>query len=185
MSSVNGSLDGYNLYYYCFNNPIMYTDHTGNWPEWVENAVNWVEAKYDKWKEESFVYNVALKNVSIDVGVGFGIGGELEIGSAKISGITRVDVIGVEINGFETKWGHHGKSSLGVGYGKASIGAESKTYESFDGTKVERNKKSIPEIAFSGGGEVGFGFAIHGGFSVSISGIYRSLVDYGKKNEWW
>jgi len=43
MSGVNGSLEGYNLYAYCFNNPIMYTDSTGNWPELVENAKKWVD----------------------------------------------------------------------------------------------------------------------------------------------
>ena len=32
MSGVNGSLHGYNLYAYCFNNPVSYTDSEGNWP---------------------------------------------------------------------------------------------------------------------------------------------------------
>ena len=43
MSGVNGSLHEYNLYVYCFNNPVMHTDHSRNWPEWVENAYEWID----------------------------------------------------------------------------------------------------------------------------------------------
>ena len=34
MSGANGELVGCNLYVYCFNNPVMFTDENGNWPEW-------------------------------------------------------------------------------------------------------------------------------------------------------
>ena len=43
MSGVNGTLHGYNLYVYCFNNPISYTDSSGNWPKWIEDIVDWIE----------------------------------------------------------------------------------------------------------------------------------------------
>jgi len=36
MSGVNGSLHGFNLYSYCFNNPIMMRDTSGNWPSWIK-----------------------------------------------------------------------------------------------------------------------------------------------------
>ncbi len=31
---LNGGLLGYNLFAYCENNPVMYTDPTGEWPDW-------------------------------------------------------------------------------------------------------------------------------------------------------
>ena len=36
MSGVSTSLDGFNLYAYCFNNPVMMTDGEGNWPKWLK-----------------------------------------------------------------------------------------------------------------------------------------------------
>ena len=41
ISDVGGDLRGYNMFVYCFNNPVMYTDHTGHWPEWFKNFAKW------------------------------------------------------------------------------------------------------------------------------------------------
>ena len=41
LAGVSEDLQGYNLYAYCFNNPIMYSDHSGNWPKWFDNIINW------------------------------------------------------------------------------------------------------------------------------------------------
>ena len=56
MSGTNGSLHGFNLYAYCFNNPVSYTDSEGNWPEWMEDAYQWFNGK----KEEA---EAALEDV--------------------------------------------------------------------------------------------------------------------------
>ncbi len=34
MSGVGGDISGYNLYAYCFNNPVNMVDHSGSWPSW-------------------------------------------------------------------------------------------------------------------------------------------------------
>lgn len=39
---VGGSVQGYNLFAYCFNNPVNMSDSSGQWPKWIENAANWV-----------------------------------------------------------------------------------------------------------------------------------------------
>ena len=36
INGVNGSLYGYNMFAYCFNNPINMSDPSGSWPQWIE-----------------------------------------------------------------------------------------------------------------------------------------------------
>jgi RHS repeat-associated protein len=44
MAGVSDSLHGYNLFAYCFNNPVNLTDPSGNWPRWITAAVTVVAA---------------------------------------------------------------------------------------------------------------------------------------------
>lgn len=43
ISNSADSLQGYNLYSYCCNNPVKLADHSGNWPQWIVNAANWID----------------------------------------------------------------------------------------------------------------------------------------------
>ena len=43
---ADGELTGYNLYAYCGNNPIMYTDPTGHMPEWLAWVVSGVAVAF-------------------------------------------------------------------------------------------------------------------------------------------
>lgn len=184
MSGVNGGLEGFNLYVYCFNNPVMYADHSGHWPKWIKDVVRWTTNAYNTWKEESFVYNIVLSNITTDVGVGIGIGGSIELGSANISAISRVDIIGAKTTGTEISWGHFGKSAASIGIGKYSVGIESETYESFDGT-IYSNTQNFPEVGWSIGGEIGFGIAIHASASISYTGMYENFISFGRRRQWW
>ena len=53
-------------------------------------AASWVSEKIAEWKEESFLYNVIITNVTADAGVGIGMGGEFEFGSLEIGAISRM-----------------------------------------------------------------------------------------------
>ena len=37
--STSESVQGYNLFAYCFNNPVNMDDHSGHWPKWLKNVV--------------------------------------------------------------------------------------------------------------------------------------------------
>lgn len=38
LSDIGGDIRGYNMYSYCFNNPVNMCDPTGTWPQWVEKV---------------------------------------------------------------------------------------------------------------------------------------------------
>ena len=40
VSGTGESVQGYNLFLYCHNNPVNMNDHSGNWPNWIKNVVN-------------------------------------------------------------------------------------------------------------------------------------------------
>ena len=42
ISGVGGSIHGYNMFVYCFNNPINMVDSKGDWPEWIEAIGDWI-----------------------------------------------------------------------------------------------------------------------------------------------
>lgn len=42
IAGVGGDLKGYNLFAYCFNNPVNMDDQAGSWPKWIKNTVKWV-----------------------------------------------------------------------------------------------------------------------------------------------
>ena len=42
IAGVGGSIPSYNMFAYCFNNPVNMIDGTGAWPEWLMRAIDWV-----------------------------------------------------------------------------------------------------------------------------------------------
>lgn len=46
--SGSTSIQGYNLFVYCFNNPVNLSDEDGNWPKWVEKAASAVKNVINK-----------------------------------------------------------------------------------------------------------------------------------------
>ncbi|MGN1155740.1 MAG: hypothetical protein ACI4TK_06150, partial [Agathobacter sp.] len=43
IAGVGGEISGYNMFAYCFNNPVGMSDSTGNWPNWSFNFVYWFQ----------------------------------------------------------------------------------------------------------------------------------------------
>lgn len=42
IASIGGSIQGYNMFAFCFNNPTNMSDSFGCWPRWIKNAANWI-----------------------------------------------------------------------------------------------------------------------------------------------
>ena len=40
LSEVGGNIRGYNVFVYCFNNPVNMDDPTGEWPKWLSGVLN-------------------------------------------------------------------------------------------------------------------------------------------------
>ena len=51
MASTNSTVKGHNLYVYCFNNPVMYTDSEGEWPS-IANIISGIINNASKILEE-------------------------------------------------------------------------------------------------------------------------------------
>ena len=92
-----GDLEGYNLFAYCFNDPINLTDGEGNWPKWLKKVVTAV------------VIVVAVAAVVV-TGVGAVVGATISAtaGAAIQATATATFVGGVVSGGFKTS----GLSSL-------------------------------------------------------------------------
>ena len=43
IAGVGGSIQGYNMFAYCMNNPVNMSDADGHWPQWIKDAVNWIK----------------------------------------------------------------------------------------------------------------------------------------------
>ena len=42
IGGVGGPVQGYNMFAYCFNNPVNMFDDSGHWPKWIKDVANWV-----------------------------------------------------------------------------------------------------------------------------------------------
>ena len=87
MAGVGGDLRGYNLYTYCFNNPVMYSDGEGEWPSWNEfwNGVG------------DFFYNIGeafVTSLEFEVGVGIGLG--FDISNNITAEVSRDTYVGID-----------------------------------------------------------------------------------------
>lgn len=81
VSGVGGTLLGYNLFAYCFNNPVNINDNEGEWPQWAKEITSRLvhTAKFMAGTVMAFAKSI---KGSLGGGVGIGINA-----SAKINGV--------------------------------------------------------------------------------------------------
>ena len=61
VAGIGENLLGYNMFAYCFNNPVNMMDNSGHWPQWIKDAVDWVN--------DNIIQPVSkvIKNVNEDI----------------------------------------------------------------------------------------------------------------------
>ncbi len=70
---VGGNVKGYNLFAFCFNNPINMDDQTGNWPQWIKNTVKWVAKNIVKPVVKTI--QKTLSKIDLTYSAGFNVSG--------------------------------------------------------------------------------------------------------------
>ena len=113
ISGVGGDIRGYNMYSYCFNNPVNMSDPDGNWPKWVTNVVVGV--------------GVALCVAAVTVltcGVGTAtLAGAVAVGTAKgtLIGAATGAAIGAGIGYKKTKTLKGAVNGAAIGFGIGTL----------------------------------------------------------------
>ena len=125
MSGADGSLQGLNLFVYCFNNPVNMTDAQGNWPKWVEDAWSWVEDAY-KWTSDTVSTTIesAIEVVSnIDFTYSFGTSVSVSLGiiSASYTPVWSIDDDGNVALQHTVSWGITTGAGFGASFGSARM----------------------------------------------------------------
>ena len=109
------SVQGYNLFTYCFNNPVNLSDETGHWPQWLKdigNAAKNILVKIANTTQAVF----SAASAYIGGGVGVGASVQTTIGSlpVEVSAVAKTDIVSAEIGEGKIFHGITDESSLGA-----------------------------------------------------------------------
>ena len=66
ISGVGGDILGYNVFAYCFNNPVNMSDSTGNWPRWIAVVITVVKVFVTGYKHISNRNSIINSQVDSD-----------------------------------------------------------------------------------------------------------------------
>ena len=122
ISGIGGNILGYNLFQYCFNNPMNMSDASGNWPKWVETAAKIATAVVTVAAVAVMAYTVA----SVATGA--------IVGAAAVKAVTGASVfLGAALSGInggvanEAKGNSYANGYVGGATGGAIQAVSSKT----------------------------------------------------------
>ena len=118
IAGVGGSVQGYNLFAYCFNNPVNMSDSSGHWPQWIKDAASWVNNNIVQPVANFFSPKTNTISGQFQDGL-FRGSGSLTGGYSEFNGRLQVNSKDHKNNGM---LGGYGKVSVGNASGKIGIG---------------------------------------------------------------
>ncbi len=134
IAGTSGSVNGYNLFVYCFNNPVNLNDSEGNWPKWIKNTVNKVKETVKNVvntvkkavKKTAEKVKPAVKKVvsafTLELGVGMGLKGGVHTGGVTVDAGMKSDAFTAVLNSEHSKIGQRQEAGLTVSVGPVAIG---------------------------------------------------------------
>ena len=151
IAGVRGQVTSNNVFAYCFNNPILFIDTTGNWPQWLKNIGNAVGSFFNKAGQ---VVATFINSIHSEIGAGVGIGASAKASvatiPAEVSAIAKVDAFSWKSGKGQQKFGTSYKAAAGAGLGPASLETGTSKFHSYTGNSDRCNcdwTKPIVEIA--------------------------------------
>ena len=118
MAGVGGSVQGYNLFAYCFNNSVNMSDSSGHWPQWIKDAASCVNNNIIQSVANFFSTSTNTIGGSFQDGI-FRGSGSLTGGYSEFNGRLQVNSKDHKNNGM---LGGYGKVSVSNVSGKIGIG---------------------------------------------------------------
>ena len=115
---VGGNIKGYNVFAYCYNNPVNSSDYTGNWPQWLDDFFTWVDNNIFKPIANFFNPNTNTASGDFQDGIIRG-SGSATAGYSESNVRLQVNSNGNDSNGM---LGAYGKVSVGNANGEIGIG---------------------------------------------------------------
>lgn len=118
IAGIGGSIQGYNMFEYCFNNPVNMLDSSGYWLQSIKDAANWINNNIIKPIVNFFSPSTNTISGQFNEGI-FRGSGSLSGGYSEGNGRLQVNSKDNNNNGM---LGGFGKASVGNASGKVGIG---------------------------------------------------------------
>ena len=124
------------------------------------------------------VEHIIVSNVDFSAGICIGMGWSCSDGGIGVEAITRMDIIGVQLNDGDFRIGHIGRSALTISVGSFTVGPQSDTYEDFGINTREVSDPYYTDVGLSSGVAKAFGIGYHFEYSISFSGMKKDFINY-------
>ena len=116
VGTANNSLQGFNLYVYCNNDPVNMSDPDGHWPKWFSDVGSVIKKAFDGLVNTIKSIAVAAFSFKFQAGFGTGLRGSASVGGLEVSGGAKADLLTGRLTSRDVKIGQEVKAGVSVGW---------------------------------------------------------------------